>query len=75
MNLKAVELYEQALDYAYKNVCREDWGSNNFQAVAAGRLAELVVLQCAHLVKDFYQEDEFTCLSAAQELKDYFGVE
>ncbi len=39
------------------------------------KFAELIVRECAELVKDFYQEDEFTCYSAATEIKEHFGVE
>ena len=39
------------------------------------KFAELIVRECAELVKDFYQEDEFTCYSAKTEIKEHFGVE
>jgi len=39
------------------------------------KFAELIVRECADLVKDFYQEDEFTCYNAAEEIKEHFGVE
>ena len=39
------------------------------------KFAELIVKECAELVKDFYQEDEFTCYSAKTEIKEHFGVE
>lgn len=42
---------------------------------SAQRFAELIVRECAELVKDFYQEDEFTCYSAKTEIKEHFGVE
>ena len=38
------------------------------------KFAELIVRECAELVKDFYQEDEFTCYSAKTEIKEHFGV-
>ncbi len=39
------------------------------------KFAELIVQECANKVKDFYQEDEFTCYNAAEEIKQHFGVE
>lgn len=39
------------------------------------KFAELIVRECAELVKDFYQEDEFTCYNAKTEIKKHFGVE
>lgn len=39
------------------------------------KFAKLIIRECADLVKDFYQEDEFTCYSAKTEIKEHFGVE
>lgn len=39
------------------------------------KFAELIVRECANKVKDFYQEDEFSCYNAAEEIKQHFGVE
>ena len=39
------------------------------------KFAELIVRECANRVKDFYQEDEFTCYSASEEIKQHFGFE
>lgn len=38
------------------------------------KFAELIIKECANVVKDFYQEDGFTCYNAAEEIKDHFGV-
>lgn len=37
--------------------------------------AGLIVQECANKVKDFYQEDEFTCYNAAEKIREHFGVE
>ena len=39
------------------------------------KFAELIIRECAEVVKDFYQETEFSCYSAETEIKDHFGVE
>ena len=39
------------------------------------KFAELIVRECANQVRGFYQEDEFTCYSAAETIKEHFGVE
>ena len=39
------------------------------------KFAELIVKECANKVKDFYQEDEFSCYNAGEEIKQHFGVE
>ena len=52
------------------------WDSmDQYDREAIERFAELIVRECAELVKDFYQEDEFTCYSAKTEIKEHFGVE
>ena len=53
--------------------CWDEMDSYDKQAIE--KFAELIVRECAELVKDFYQEDEFTCYSAKTEIKEHFGVE
>ena len=48
--------------------------TNTKQWTLIEALAELIVRECAELVKDFYKEDEFTCYSARTEIKEHFGV-
>ena len=48
--------------------------SGEFWTFDKEKFAELIVRECAELVKDFYQEDEFTCYSAKTEIKEHFGV-
>jgi len=50
-------------------------GSRPYNTFDYEKFAELIVRECAELVKDFYQEDEFTCYSAETEIKEHFGVE
>ncbi len=64
MNERIKELAEQATD---------KWMGGEF--FDKEKFAELIVQECANKVKDFYQEDEFTCYNAAEEIKQYFGVE
>jgi hypothetical protein len=75
MNERIKELIKQATEHDYTT-----WDSYNQKELVyykfnQEKFAELIVRECAELVKDFYQEDEFTCYSAATEIKEHFGVE
>jgi len=69
MNERIRELAEQAGYQA------DMFGFGHWDQPECQKFAELIVRECAELVKDFYQEDEFTCYSAETEIKEHFGVE
>ena len=68
MNERIEQLVEQARRYANEYV--EDEVEKQFYK----KFVELIVKECAELVKDFFQEDEFTCYNAKTEIKKHFGV-
>ena len=72
MNERIKELADEAAKFsAIMALPTGESGDNLF----VEKFAELIVRECAELVKDFYQEDEFTCYSAKTEIKEHFGVE
>ena len=72
MNQRIKELADEAAKFsAIMALPTGESGDNLF----VEKFAELIVRECAELVKDFYQEDEFTCYSAKTEIKEHFGVE
>ena len=72
MNQRIKELADEAAKFsAIMALPTGESGDNLF----VEKFAELIVRECAELVKDFYQEDEFTCYSAKTEIKKHFGVE
>ena len=72
MNERIQELADEAAKFsAIMALPTGESGDNLF----VEKFAELIVRECAELVKDFYQEDEFTCYSAKTEIKEHFGVE
>jgi hypothetical protein len=81
MNERIRELAEQAERLAEDELAHLERVHNRLYSFTEGReiynqkFAELIVRECAELVKDFYQEDEFTCYSAKTEIKEHFGVE
>lgn len=43
MNQRAIELYKQAAEFAYKNVDKEFYDTTAFQGVVVGKFSELMV--------------------------------
>lgn len=72
MNKRIQELVKQTDIWCDQNVAQDSPMYNNQWE---NKFAELIVRECAELVKDFYQEDEFTCYSAKTEIKEHFGIE
>jgi len=72
MNKRIQELAEQAKEHANSY---DDAGTPIWFQFYNEKFALLIVRECAELVKDFYQEDEFTCYSAKTEIKQHFRVE
>lgn len=52
MNDRAIELYRQAMDFAYTEIDKEHAQTAFFQGVVAGKFAELIVRECASLAYD-----------------------
>ena len=50
MNKRINQLYEQALEFAYENVSKEIWNTDNFHAIVAGKFAELIVKECVQVL-------------------------
>tara|TARA_R110000868_G_scaffold256181_4_gene512898 strand:- start:378 stop:629 length:252 start_codon:yes stop_codon:yes gene_type:complete len=82
MNERIIKLYEQALEFAYENVSKEIWNTDNFHAIVAGKFAELIVKECVGIVAkrkdqaidDSWNVDEAMSM-AEMDLLEHFGVE
>ena len=82
MNEQINQLYQQALEFAYKNVNKEIWNTDNFHAIVAGKFAELIVKECVGIVAkrkdqaidDSWNVDEAMSM-AEMDLLEHFGVE
>ena len=79
MNEQINQLYQQALEFAYKNVNKEIWNTDNFHAIVAGKFAELIVREC---IWALWTEECRTSDLASEEytrgsnkIKEHFGVE
>ena len=77
MNERAIKLYEEATEFAYKTVGKEHAGKSYFQGVIAGKFAELIVRECIDIAKHHvmnistYGDAEFV----DEQIKQHFGVE
>ena len=60
MNQLMLELYQQALEFAYKNISKESWNTDNFHAVVSGKFGELIVKECCDIVQAPHNETGFT---------------
>ena len=52
MNEPTIKLYKQAQEFAYKNISKEYWNTDNFHAVVSGKFAELIVRECTAALFD-----------------------
>lgn len=87
MNEQMIELYQQAAEFAYKNISKESWNTDNFHAVVSAKFAELVVWEAIGLCRvnvdaltaPFLPEYEKGIVEgyrrANENLRVYFGVE
>ena len=87
MNEQILKLYKQAQEFAYKNISKESWNTDNFYAVVSGKFAELIVRartimivkECAQYLKETDYSDldspNEALYLAADDLLKLFGVE
>ena len=72
MNERIQELYMQAIEYADSVVPAERRYNDIYYAIAAGKHAELIVLECASAVNS---RDDSDTGFWANIIKEHFGVE
>lgn len=72
MNEQIIELYKQAQEFAYKNISKESWNTDNFHAVVSGMLAGLIVRDCIAQVR---KDENGPAYEAAGRIAEHFGIE
>jgi hypothetical protein len=77
MNKRAIELYTQALDFAYNKIGKEHAGKGFFEAAVAGTFAEMIVKECAKFLDENsgYDESNNSWHPESEDLLKHFGVE
>jgi hypothetical protein len=68
MNAQAIELYKQALEFAYTTIGKDHADTAFFQGTVAGKLAELIVKECSGVALNI------GCGDIEDELLKHFGV-
>jgi hypothetical protein len=52
MNAQAIELYKQALEFAYTTIGKDHADTSYFQGTVAGKFAELIVRECMNITDE-----------------------
>ena len=69
MNAQSIELYKQALEFAYTTIGKDHADTSYFQGTVAGKLTELIVAECMRVVGNK------TCPNYAYTaIQEHFGV-
>ena len=89
MNEPTIKLYKQAQEFAYKNISKEYWNTDNFHAVVSGKFAELIVRECINEIAYIGKANEvfgdrtdrgglnhilWTTETAIEKIKQHFGL-
>ena len=79
MNQRAIELYQQAVTFAY-NTAGDDAGKGTIlESLTAGKFAELIVRECVAICQDVDGEEDAMAKCGRQdcsvEIREHFGVE
>ena len=76
MNERAIELYKQAVAFAYNTAGADAGKGTVIESLTAGKFAELIVRECAELTLDHKNDNYYTgWLDYRDEIKRHFGVE
>jgi hypothetical protein len=74
MNERTIQLYKQAVDFAYTTAGEDAGKGTVVEGLTAGKFAELIVEECARRAEAYaYMSPNFTAL--AEELRRMNGVE
>jgi len=78
MNDRAIELYKQAIEFAYTSIGKDHADTSYFQGTVAGKFAELIVEECCNrLSEETIRHDGYgyNQHELYNRLRKHFGVE
>jgi hypothetical protein len=76
MNERSIDLYKQALEFAYTTIGKYQHNTSYFQGTVAGKFAELIVRECATLcINEGRAHDQWFGSHCAITVKEHFGVD
>jgi len=74
MNQRAIELYQQAVTFAY-NTAGDDAGKGTIlESLTAGKFAELIVAECIQQSLAVSHRDDDMGAIIADRIREHFGV-
>ena len=71
MNERAVELYKQAVTFAYNTAGKDAGKGTVIESLTAGKVAELIVKECAKACED---HPGWSGRMIGEQIKQHFGV-
>lgn len=75
MNERTLEIYKQALQFAYNAMPEETFQTDLFHSTVVGKFCELIVAECANEILKWKSEPfPFDPEFAAKLLKDHFEI-
>ena len=75
MNERSIKLYEQATEFAYETIGKEQANTTYFQGTIAGKFAELIVKECAVVAHNTAEGETTYGWMVGNKIKEHFGVE
>lgn len=71
MNNRAIQLYKDAMAFAYARIGKEYADATYFQGVVAGKFAELLLKEACEVIK---REDDMFDGVCQKTIKNHFGI-
>lgn len=78
MNDRTLELYKQAMDFAYTTIGKQHSDRGYFQAAVVGKYTELIIEECLKVASSQRNPGNLNYKPSerfVEELKQHFGVE
>ncbi len=80
MNERTIQLYKQAVDFAYTTAGKDAGKGTIIESLTAGKFAELIVEECRTVINDVYHKTPLELcgplLTVDEEIMNHFyGVE
>ena len=76
MNERTIQLYKQAVDFAYTTAGKDAGKGTIIESLTAGKFAELIVAECRNVVTDVYHKTPLELcgplLTADEEIMNHF---
>ena len=71
MNQRTTELYQQALEFTYNKVPKENWNADILHPIVSGKFAELIIKETLQVARAGIEYGD----SMEDAVYKYFGVE